>query len=105
MPLSDTLSNIPDQLLEAIEMTQQLVLTNVSATTATAKAFSRNVPDLPFADRLPDPIRLTDSAFDFAAKLMANQRDFSLKLLETFAPVEPARSSGARPAPAKAAAK
>ena len=105
MPLSDTLSTIPDQLLEAIEMTQQLVLTNVSATAATAKALGRNVPDLPFADRLPDPVRLTGNAFDFATKLMASQKDFSLKLLEALTPVEPVRSSGSRPAASKPAAK
>ncbi len=102
MPLADTLKALPDQMLEAMELTQQVVLTNLSAGTATAQALSRNLPALPFADRLPDPVLLTDQAFDFAAKVMASQKDFSVKLVAALRPIAPTAPASSKPAATKA---
>jgi hypothetical protein len=100
MAFTETFKTLPDQLLEALEVTQQLVLTNVSATAASTRALSPTIPALPFADRLPDPVSLTDNTFDFATKVLASQRDFSLKLLAAWLPEtakrEPAKAAAAK---------
>ena len=100
MAFTDTLNTIPNQFLDALEMTQQLILTNASATAATARAFTPALPAVPFADRLPNAVSLTDNAFDFATKVLASQRDFSVKLISTWLP-----EAAAQPTPAKPAAK
>ena len=99
MPVTDTLKAVPGQFFDALDTTQQLILANTSAFVTSARSLTPETPTLPFADRLPDPVVVTGGAYDFAAKLLASQRDFSLKLLETWLPATPA----AKPAPKTAA--
>lgn len=101
MAFTDTLKTIPDQVLDALEVTQRLVVANASATAASVRALAPAMPTLPFADRLPDPASLTDGAFDFASKVMASQRDFSLKLVAAWMPDAPAKPTPVKADPAK----
>jgi hypothetical protein len=86
MPVTDTFKAAPDQFLEALGLTQQLVLTGTSAWVTTTKSFTPDISKVPFSNRMPDAVALTGNAFDFAAKLLASQRDFSIKLVETCVP-------------------
>jgi hypothetical protein len=98
MALADTFKAIPDQFLDALGVTQQLILANTSAVVASARSFTAPVESLPFAEQLPDPVSASDNFFGFAEKVLASQRDFSHKLLEIYVPTR-------TPAPAKATAK
>lgn len=101
MAFTETFKTIPDQLLEVLEVTQQLVLTNASATAASARALIPAAPAVPFASRLPDPASLADSTFRFATKVVDSQREFSLKLLATWLPETPSKPATAKAAAAK----
>jgi hypothetical protein len=98
MTFADTFKAIPDQFLDLLGVTQELILTNASTVAATAKSFTPPVNMIPFADELPDPSSVSDSLFAFADKVLTSQKDFSHKLLDIYAPAKPA------PAPAKATA-
>jgi hypothetical protein len=95
MAFIETLKTVPDQFLDLLDVTQQAVLTNASAFVATATSLTPQTPVLSFADPLRDPAGLSDSTFTFAEKLLASQREFSHKLIETCLPVK-------APTPAKA---
>jgi hypothetical protein len=58
----------------------------------------------PFADRLPRPEELAASAYDFAQKLLANQRKFAEDMLHAAAPVLPGLGSARKPGTASKAA-
>lgn len=90
MAFTDSFRAIPDQMLETLEVAQQLLLTNASAALESAKTLTPSLPELPFADRLPNPVGVTDGAFAFAGKVLSSQRDFTVKLLETYFPAKPA---------------
>jgi hypothetical protein len=86
MAFTDTFKTMPDQLLDLLDVTQQTILTNASAFAASAKSLTPDTPALPFTDGLPDPVGLSDSAFTFAEKVLASQREFSHKLLAMYLP-------------------
>ena len=92
MALTDTFTAIPDQFLEMLGVTQQIILTGASALVSTAKSLTPTAGGVPFADRMPDPVKVADGIFAFSEKVLASQRDFSCKLLETY---QPAKSSSA----------
>jgi hypothetical protein len=101
MVFTDTFKAMPEQFLDALGVTQQMILTNAAAIVTSAKSLTPSVPALPFADRLPDPARISDTAFSYADKVLASQRDFSHKLLEIYAPPKataPAKASATKSA-------
>src|SRR4051794_11851868 len=83
---------IQDAVVSSIKQGQELALTSISAWPALAgKAFP--IPallpafaSLPFATVLPETRELVDAGFGFAAELLAVQKDFSDKLLDSLAP-------------------
>jgi hypothetical protein len=95
MAFIDTFKAMPDQFLDLLDATQQTILTNASAFAASVKSVTPDTPTIPFTDRLPDPIGLSDGAFTFAEKVLASQREFSHKLIEIYLPEK-------APTPAKA---
>jgi hypothetical protein len=97
MAFVDTFKAIPEQFFDVLEVTQQLVLTNASVVLSSAKSLAPVLPAGPFTDRLSSAAGFSDSAFDFAEKVLATQKDFSRKLLDLYAPPKAA-------SPAKAAA-
>src|SRR6516165_4706854 len=86
MAFADTFMTMPEQFLDLLDVTQQTILTNASALAASAKSLAPETPALPLLDRLPDPVGLSDSAFTFAEKVLASQREFSHKLLAIYLP-------------------
>jgi hypothetical protein len=102
MAFTDTFKAIPDQFLDALDVTQQLILSNASAFVESARSFTPATETIPFTDRLPDPVAVSDGVFGFAEKVLASQRDFTHKLLEIYAPPKAADKA---PAAAKAATK
>jgi hypothetical protein len=86
MSLSDTLVAVPDQVLDAISTAQDLVVSTVQAMTETTKPLTDRLPEPPFAAQLPSPVVLVEVAYATAEKFLANQKEFSVKLLEAYLP-------------------
>jgi len=60
----------------------------------TVQTITPKIPavDLPFADRLPKPQDVVASGYDFAEKLLSNQRKFADEVVKTTAPLLPGTS-------------
>lgn len=95
MPVSNTLNAVPDQFFDILGVAQQLVLTNTSAIVTSTRAVTSGLPRIPFSGRLQDMVALTGSTFDVASKLLASQRDFSIKLIEIYVPTPAAAKAKA----------
>jgi hypothetical protein len=101
MTVQDTAARVQDQVIDAIKAGQDAVLSAVDTLVETTAPITEKLPAPPFADRFPKPAELVDSYFAFAQKLLANQKDFALKLAEAY---RPGPSSGPmRKSPPKAA--
>ena len=79
---------IQDAVVSSIKQGQELALTSISAWTDLAgKALPLPAFDsLPFATAMPETRELVDAGFGFMAELLAMQKDFSDKLLDTLSP-------------------
>jgi hypothetical protein len=75
---------VVDNVLDAVRQTQEFAINNVNQWTDTARKFNSDLPtknlNNPFAEYFPRPAELVDSYFDFAERLLANQREFALNL-------------------------
>jgi hypothetical protein len=101
MTVQDTAARVQDQVLDAIKAGQDAVLSAVDTLAETAAPITEMMPAPPFADRFPKAADLVDSYFGFAQKLLANQKDFALKLAEAYRPgssSEPTRKSSPKAA-------
>jgi len=90
MTLADTFTELPDQLFDAISTAQEVVLSALQALAETTKPIMEQLPQMPSADQLPDPASILENAFAAAEKVLANQKEFSMKLMEAFQPPKPA---------------
>ncbi|HSS11520.1 MAG TPA: hypothetical protein VLL25_16665 [Acidimicrobiales bacterium] len=100
MSILETVATVQDQILDAIKAGQDAVLSAVDTLADSATPITENLPAAPFAEHLPKPVDVIDNYFSFAQKLLASQKDFTLKLVESYSPAK----TVSKPAP-KAAAK
>jgi hypothetical protein len=77
-----------DAVVSSIKQGQELALSGITAWTDLAgKAFPLPAFDsLPFMTAMPEARELMDAGFGFAAELLAVQKDFTDKLLDSLAP-------------------
>jgi hypothetical protein len=87
-PTTDPTSAIQDAFLASIKQGQELALQSAGAWSAWAgEAFSLpSFGPLPLANAVPQTREFVDAGFDFAAELLAVQKDFYGKLIDTVAP-------------------
>jgi hypothetical protein len=90
MSFTDTLTSVPEQVLDAISTTQELFLSTVRSLAETTKSYTQELPELPFADQLPSAVSVVESAYASAEKFLANQKEFSVKLIEAYLPAKSA---------------
>ena len=85
-----------EELLNAIRTGQQAFVEAVKTWVGTVKAVTPQVPSIqvPLADRLPAVEDVVASAYDFAEKLLANQRQFAGELVKATAPLLPGNDGG-----------
>ena len=79
---------IQDAVVSSIKQSQDLALSGISAWTDLAgKALPLPAFDsVPFAPTTPEAREFIDASFNFAAELLAVQKDFSNKLFDALAP-------------------
>jgi hypothetical protein len=78
---------VQDQFLKAIRVGQETVLDGIRTFVETIQSVSPKVPQvhLPLADKLPKPTEVVATAYDFAEKLLASQRQFAQEVLQVTA--------------------
>lgn len=91
-----------EELLNAIASGQQAVVEVVKTWVDTVNSVAPKVPapPLPLFNQLPKPEDVVASAYDFAEKLLASQRQFAGDLLKAMAPLQPGNDSGTQQAAA-----
>jgi hypothetical protein len=91
MSVHETTARVQDQVLGAIKLGQDAVLSAVDTLAEKAGSITEKLPDLPtapFADRMPKPADVVDSYFTFAQKMLANQKDFTSRLVDAYRPAK-----------------
>jgi hypothetical protein len=75
---------VVDNVLDAVRQSQEFALNNLNTLTDTARKFNAELPTKnitnPFAEYFPAPGEIVDTYFDFAERLLANQREFAMNL-------------------------
>ncbi len=79
------------EILKTVRRGQDAVIEAIKTWTDTVRAITPPMPEmsLPFATRLPKPEELVGSAYDFAGKLLADQRKFAEEMLHATASLLP----------------
>jgi hypothetical protein len=91
------------EFLGAVRKGQDFVIEAIQTWAGTVRAITPKLPavQVPFARRLPLPEEVVGNTYDFAEKLLANQRKFAEDVIKAIAPVmpEPAKeqTSATRP--------
>ncbi len=94
LDVTDLTSTAQDKLLSTLEYAQDAVLEGVKLWNGAVKAVAPDslFDSLPGAKYLPSPAAYVDLRFDFAEKLLAQQREFFTQLVSETAPAAPVAS-------------
>ncbi len=103
MSILEASTTMQEQFLDAIKTSQDAILSTVDSFVESAAPITEKLPAAPFADQMPSAVDVIDNAFSFAQKLLANQKDFALKLANAYSPAKPAATKTGPKAAAKAA--
>ena len=100
-PITDTITEYEGKVLELLDSVQAPVVDIVKQA---VESIDGVLPDTRYElpAQVPAASELVDLAFDFAQKLLTDQREFVAALLDAASPLLPAH---AKPAPKPAAAK
>jgi len=84
---SNATQTVQDEVLKAIRMGQETLIDGIRTCVQTIQSVSPKVPavHLPLADKLPTPAEVVASAYDFAERLLASQRQLAEEVLEVTA--------------------
>ncbi|HEY7105989.1 MAG TPA: hypothetical protein VH986_06285 [Acidimicrobiia bacterium] len=84
---SDATTAITDAIVSGVKQSQELAFSGLNAwVDFTEKAFSVPKSDaLPFAESLPNPREFVEAYFGFAEELLATEKEFAIKLVDTVA--------------------
>ena len=90
---SSTQKELQDQILSMVRKGQEIALDAIKTMVDTVHTITPKVPamDLPFADRLPKPQDVVAGGYDFAEKLLTNQRKFADEVVKAAAPLMPGK--------------
>jgi hypothetical protein len=89
----------PEQILESIRESQQLVVESVKAWREAAERVVASAQPAQPAPESPEPDALIDSSFDFAEQLLQSQREFAHELVKaSMGSPKPSRPRAAAPA-------
>ena len=90
---SSTQKELQDQILSMVRKGQEIALDAIKTMVDTVHTITPKVPamDVPFADRLPKPQDVVAGGYDFAEKLLTNQRKFADEVIKATAPLMPGK--------------
>jgi uncharacterized protein YbbK (DUF523 family) len=84
--VAEITESVEHQVLEALKQYQDLVVEAVRGWADTVEEIVPVRPELPFGSQLPRPTEVAANVFDFAEKLLANQREFVTNVLDVADP-------------------
>ena len=93
---TSTQQELQDQFLSMVRKSQEIALDAIKTMVDSVQAITPKIPavDLPFADRLPKPHDVVAGGYDFAEKLLSNQRKFADEVVKATAPLLPGKGEG-----------
>jgi hypothetical protein len=91
--ITESTTAAQEQLLETVVQSQKAVLEAVRTWSKNAEGVTPAIPAVQLPAGVPEPSEVIASTFDFAEKLLANQRKFSEELVSTLTPKPAAKSS------------
>lgn len=97
---------LQDELLSTLRKGQDITLDALKTLVETIQFVTPTIPAVrvPLAERLPRPREFVADGYDFAERLLANQRKFADEVIDVMSPLAPARIVEAKPVkPVKAA--
>jgi hypothetical protein len=97
---TEQLTKVEDRILEALSTIQKPVL---DAVRSLAERADGRIPEVPRPEAVPPVDELVLARYDFAERLLANQRAFTTALFEALKPSTPASKPTTKPKAAKAA--
>jgi hypothetical protein len=88
---TSTQKELQDQFLSIVTKSQEMALDAIKSMVDSIQTITPKIPavDVPFADRLPTPQDVVASGYDFAQKLLSNQRKFADEVVKAAAPLLP----------------
>jgi hypothetical protein len=91
MAESNVAQEFTNEVLNTISKSQAAVVEAIETWASAVQSIKPDLPDvnLPFVDKLPTPQDVVASAYDFAEKLLASQRQFAEDLLKATAQLLP----------------
>ena len=93
---SNVTQELQDQFLSTVRRSQEVALEAIKTMVDTIQNITPKVPavDLPFADKLPKPQDVVANGYDFAEKLLTNQRKFADDVVKATAALLPSNGNG-----------
>jgi hypothetical protein len=87
--------DLQDAFLSTVRESQEIALGAIKTWVDTVQSFTPAIPSfpMPLIDRLPKPHQVIDSGYEFAEKLLASQRKFTVEALKAAAPLLPGDSA------------
>ena len=79
-------------LLDAVKKSQNVTVDTVKTLADLLRPVTERLPQLPFADRLPQPGAGIEAGYAFVEELLASQKAFAKELVEALTPA--ARAEG-----------
>ena len=89
---------LQDEFLSTLRKGQDIALDAIKALVETVQFAAPVVPvvHVPLADRLPTAHQVVADGYEFAGRLLANQRQFADEVIDTAAPLLPGKAEKAR---------
>ncbi|MDQ1488609.1 MAG: hypothetical protein QOJ23_1123 [Actinomycetota bacterium] len=84
---NEMITALEDQVFESVKQGQEAIVKAVRSWADASKNLIPDLPALPFADQVPGTVDLVESAFAFADKMLASQREFAAAILDAAKPV------------------
>lgn len=96
---TEQLTKLQEQILDTIASFQKPVVEAVRKIAERAEGVVPETPAVPYGDKLPSVDELVETNFDFAHKLLAQQKEFAGALLAAAKPVSDKVVVEAKPKP------
>jgi len=84
--VSETTTTTQAAVLDGVQTAQKLVIDGLTNLADLVRPAIDTLPEIPFVQSLPTPAEVVENGFDFAAKLLAAQRDFAAQVAAVLAP-------------------
>ena len=83
----DLTTTIQDQVIDGIKQAQDITVATISAAADTLAGFVPDLPEVPWADRLPNPKEAVTSTYGFVTAVLEANRNYALQVIDALQPL------------------